>query len=125
MVYGIDLTAEWGTLGVRRLWALVNGLPQDAPLWRDERIEAESWTRQDELLAQQNEILGGWLSAIFAQLRGEKRIKVPGEISYERPDHIQKAQAEAAAQAKQSKRVTSLENMREIAQFFGRTGKAM
>lgn len=45
--YGFDLVAEWETVTLRRLWVLVQGLPREAVLWREEN----AWTSQDELLA--------------------------------------------------------------------------
>lgn len=45
--YGFDLVAEWETVTYRRLWVLLQGLPVDAALWREEN----TWTTQDELAA--------------------------------------------------------------------------
>lgn len=42
----MDLRRVSGSAGLRRLWALVSGLPPQAAVWHK-----EAWTTQDELLA--------------------------------------------------------------------------
>lgn len=53
--YGFDLVAEYETVGARRLWVMVSGLPESAALYREER-----WTRQDEMLATLLELTDAW-----------------------------------------------------------------
>ena len=51
--------------GVRRLSALVHGLPLDAVVWREERPK---WTQEHELLALVTEALAPRLDLIWRQL---------------------------------------------------------
>jgi len=67
-------------MGVRRLLALVRGLPPDSATWRQEH----GWGHQEELLASLLELTDAWGRAL-AQLLGGRvqgkplRIQRPGE----------------------------------------------
>jgi hypothetical protein len=67
-------------VGVRRLLALVNGLPPEAALWREEM----AWTAQDELAARSIEVIDGWGRA-HAQLMGARRRELADPIHVPRP----------------------------------------
>jgi hypothetical protein len=69
--YGLDLRREIETMGVRRLFALVQGLPLDAATWREER----TWTQRDELAALQVELTDVWGRLIFSALGGKPKGK--------------------------------------------------
>ncbi len=53
--YGFDLVDNFNTVGARRLWVLIQGLPESAALYRE-----EAWTRQDEFLASLLELTDAW-----------------------------------------------------------------
>jgi hypothetical protein len=115
MSYGIDLAAEWGDIGIRRLSVLVDGLPFDAPVWREEKDEADSWTRADELAALAIEVTDMY-GRLTLQAAGHKLKGKPIRIN--RPDHVEEAQA-AASSGTHSMKVESLSDMNRIARFFG------
>jgi hypothetical protein len=71
--YQINLTDEFERIELRRLMALVNGLPRDAATWREEREEAERWTQTDELLAVMIEVTDMWSHLIFKAAGGKLR----------------------------------------------------
>lgn len=54
--------------GVRRLLALITGLPMDAAVWREERPQ---WTTEHELLATVAEVNDAGFRALFAALGGK------------------------------------------------------
>jgi len=119
--YGFDLVAEWGEIGVRRLMVLVNGLPSDSPVWSE-----ESWTRRDEFAALQLELTDVWSRLIFSALGGKPK----GErLKIRRPFETGAAAAQAPDKPPEKRQhvVKSFEDggMRDIARFFGRTGKAL
>jgi hypothetical protein len=115
-VYGFDLVAEWGNIGVRRLWVLVEGLPAEAPVWR-----AESWTRADELAALTVEAIDAGNRAVIAALGH----KVRGE-SIRIPRPSEQRAIESAQPPEGTNRVGLDEaGLRQLAAFFGRTGKAV
>lgn len=67
-----------GELGVRRLWALVNGLPEDSATHR------ETWTLRDEVAAATVEIVDFW-GRVGAQLQGVKPRDLPDPVRIPRP----------------------------------------
>lgn len=58
--------------GVRRVLALVTGLPLEAAAWR---ADGPDWTRQDELLAVNAEVADAGFRAVFQALGGKARGK--------------------------------------------------
>jgi len=66
--------------GPRRLWALVNGLPAEAAVWREEM----AWTLRDELAALQVELLDTLIRAQIKLWTGKNARGRP--IRVERPD---------------------------------------
>lgn len=77
--YDRDLTLVVRDDGLRRLMVLIEGLPRDACVWREEM----SWTNRDEMQALGLELLDLWGRAIFEGLGG----KVRGEsFRIPRPD---------------------------------------
>ena len=72
--------------GVRRVLALVTGLPLEAAVWRQERPQ---WTTEHELLATVAEVIDGDLRAVYGALGGRVRgkplrIEHPGRGGRER-----------------------------------------
>lgn len=53
--YRLDLRVEYGGATVRRLLALIRGLPADSATWA-----GDSWSTQDEMLAAAVELIDGW-----------------------------------------------------------------
>jgi hypothetical protein len=93
--YTLDLRAEvFGThtaqpTSARRLWVLVDGLPDDAATWAEDQL---GWTKTDEWNALTIEAINHWgalsYSAIFALgSRGKwpKKLPMPQRI-YTHPD---------------------------------------
>lgn len=78
--YGLDLRAEFARQPLRRVSALVSGLPADAVTWRQ-----DGWPVGDELLATLIEVTDSWSRALFELAAGEKSIQVPGPIEIRRP----------------------------------------
>lgn len=77
--YGLDLREEVeGPL--RRLNALIAGLPPDSATWRE-----DAWPPLLELIALQIERSDAWFRALLSALTGQKRYRVPGELQIERP----------------------------------------
>lgn len=79
-------------MGARRLWALIEGMPEDAA-WR--RPDVPGWTQQDELAAQQIELMDliGRLLIYWMQVAAapyykglEARMPPPFVTRYEHPD---------------------------------------
>lgn len=96
---------------MRRLWVLVDGLPTDSPLWREEQWEYERWRQSDELLASVLETLDSWSAALYRQLGG--KFKAPYKpIKFPRPEGYGPA-------PRASNRVT-LDDMGKIALWFSR-----
>ena len=58
--------------GVRRLLALITGLPMDAAVWREERPQ---WTTDHELLATAAEVNDAGFRAVFQALGGKPKGK--------------------------------------------------
>jgi hypothetical protein len=100
--YGFDLVEEWETVSARRLWVLIEGLPADCAVWRD-----EVWTREQEFLAGLIEMadIASWrtVAALGGEMKGE-------------PIYIERPYEEAAVQAERPKKITT--DTREIARFF-------
>jgi hypothetical protein len=76
--YDFDLVGEWETVTARRLWVLIQGLPNDSALWREEN----RWTQQDELLAELLEMTDIASRRTVMALGGEVKGK---PIQIERP----------------------------------------
>jgi hypothetical protein len=83
--YGFDLVENWETVGCRRLWVLVQGLPIEAAVWREEN----AWTQQDEFAASQLEMTHALWRLVNSGLGGRDiqplRIDRPG-IGRDEPD---------------------------------------
>ena len=65
---------------MRRLRALVEGLPGDAATWREDMLPP-----LEERIAQLTERTDQWFRALFAAQTGQQRIQVPGDIEIVRP----------------------------------------
>lgn len=78
--YGLDLRYAVDE-GVRRIWALVRGLPREAVTWREDGAE---WSHEVELAAAQVEVADRWGRAM-AQLLGAKTSQLPPPIEIKRP----------------------------------------
>jgi hypothetical protein len=76
----MDLRIGAEDCGLRRLWALVQGLPTTAAVWR----EQTRWTQQHELTVALIHIVDMW-GRINAQLQGAKPSKLPKPPQIERP----------------------------------------
>lgn len=87
--YGLDLRrALWGKLriGVRRLGALISGLPPGSPLHRSLDPDGWGWGTREELAAQTVEQLDG-LARLFWQANFKGN--VPGQpVKIERPKRL-------------------------------------
>jgi hypothetical protein len=70
-----------GTTTVRRLWALVNGLPADAATWRNGVL----WTDRDYMLALLTELVDRW-GNVNARVHGVKQMDLPDLIEITRPE---------------------------------------
>lgn len=66
--YGLDLREAYQTESVRRVWALVTGLPAESATW-----VADAWTHQDEMLASAVELIDGWGRLHWVALGGDPR----------------------------------------------------
>lgn len=75
-------------MGVRRLLALIDGLPPDSAVGRD----GKAWTRQDEIAATAVERSELW-SGIQAQMWGAKARDLPPTIGFQHPDRKEAAAA--------------------------------
>lgn len=101
----MDLRVEVDRLGVRRLWALVNGLPRDAAVWREET----QWSWERELAAALIEVHDMW-GRNLALLSGAKKKSLPKPIRVPRPGREHEARgrrmtvAEFAAKYKRERR---------------------
>lgn len=95
---------------MRRLWALVQGLPRDAAVWRE---DIGGWSMQDELAAAQVEVTDQW-GRILAQAWGVKRQALPEPVRLDHPDRRR------AAAAPKGKVIRSID---ELAAWFGRRGR--
>lgn len=71
--------------GCRRLWVLIQGLPPDAAVWRQET----AWTNQDELAAAHMELLDMWMRIQVQIWTGNKPKGKPLRI--ERPNQTPEA----------------------------------
>lgn len=60
---------------------LIDQLPDDAATWSGR----DCWPRRDELAALAIEQHDRWSRALFAALRNQKRIQVPGPMQIHRP----------------------------------------
>jgi len=65
---------------VRRLRALIDGLPGDAAVWREDVLPPV-----EERLAQLMERQDAWFRAIFGALTHQERVPVPGDLEIVRP----------------------------------------
>lgn len=79
----MDLREEAEAMGLRRLWALILGLPPEAATWRKEY----QWTWSHELAAANIEVLDGWMR-VFARMMGARELGKPVQIP--RPGEIEK-----------------------------------
>lgn len=70
----MDLRFEFDSIGCRRLWVLIAGLPPDAAVRRDGKV----WTTREELAARHIELERGLLRTI-AQALGVKFTGPPPE----------------------------------------------
>lgn len=75
-------------MGVRRLFALVDGLPLDSAVARD----GKAWTRQDEIAATAVERSQEWFG-VLTQLWGAKPRDLPLQITFQHPDRKTAAEA--------------------------------
>jgi hypothetical protein len=66
--------------GVRRVRALVYGLPQDAAIWR-----ADGWPDREELLATLVEVVERWGLVHANQLQGSRYRQFPERVQIPRP----------------------------------------
>jgi hypothetical protein len=80
--YRLDLRFEFESIGCRRLWALVAGLPSDAAVRRDGKV----WTTREELAASHIELEHGLLRTI-AEALGVK-FKGPPMKPIQHPDRL-------------------------------------
>lgn len=103
--YRLDLRRELNATGVRRLLALIEGLPVDAAVWREDK---PGWTQADELAALQIEMADMW-GRILAMCLGAKSGKLPKPPQLTHPDRVR---------LKEKPRVTT--DQAEIAAFFSR-----
>lgn len=82
MVFGSEDAPQWP---LRRLNALVNGLPLEAAAFREDK---PSWTQRDELLATVIEVVDAWgrqtVSAVVSVQGG--KVKLPEPLRIEHPD---------------------------------------
>jgi hypothetical protein len=99
--YGIDLRVEFSDTPLRRLWVLLDGLPNDAAVWRKEF----AWSVQDEMKATQLEQADMWFRNVCALL-GAKRSSLPRALNIPRP-------GDKPAEAKKL-------NVSDVSQFFTR-----
>ena len=65
---------------MRRLRALVEGLPGDAATWREDMLPP-----LEERIAQLTERQDQWFRALFGAFTHSDRIQVPGDIEIVRP----------------------------------------
>lgn len=85
--YGIDLRlACWGErpFGLRRLAALVGGLPTDSALWRAMQPELAGWGTQEELLALLCEISDA-TNQILVRVNSKRGAPAPRPLRVPRP----------------------------------------
>ncbi len=72
--------------GCRRLWSLIDGLPQEASVWTP---DTKNWSQADELMAQQVEVLDAWSRVIYTTLYAAhsngKTPKLPPPLEIEHP----------------------------------------
>lgn len=108
--YGLDLADQLATAGCRRLWVLVQGLPSNAAVWREDR-----WTHQDEMLATLVELTDAWGLAVFTAVGGKLRGKHT-PVRVQRPGAVQQDTQQSSAPAAANKTVTT--DPLEIARFF-------
>lgn len=109
-VYGRDLRADlWGphTLGVRRLYALVVGLPPGCALHRAADPEAWAWNNDTELLAALVEQVSVG-NVMFMAANSKKGTRTPKPIAVPRPGRLVKEREES----KQARRVSMVEFFR-------------
>lgn len=60
---------------------MVDGLPSDSPVWREERWRSEEWTQGHEIAAEILEAMDRWGYRLFSQLGGKFKGKyVPLEF---------------------------------------------
>lgn len=67
-------------IGVRRLWALLRGLPPDSAVWRE-----DTFTPTEEFLVQIMERQHAWNESILGALMGHKKVSVPAAPQILRP----------------------------------------
>ena len=65
---------------MRRLRALIEGLPGDAATWRQDMLPPV-----EERIAQLTERQDEWFRAVFGALTHQERVSVPGEVEIPRP----------------------------------------
>lgn len=93
--------------GCRRLLALINGLPVEAAVWRQDK---PSWNQDHELLASLIETIDRW-GRIQTDLACGKKVQVPAPVRVTHPDRPEPA-------APPKPKVTT--DIAEIAAFFQR-----
>lgn len=71
-------------MGVRRLWALVRGLPRDCALHRDIDPDAASWGPHEELLASLIEVTD-YGNRLFFSANTKKGTAAPPAVQINRP----------------------------------------
>lgn len=82
----MDLRVEWDTIGCRRLWVLVQGLPPDSAFYRQGKL----WTQAHELTALAVEKLEHRLSTLAVMWADEKsKGRIPPPIVITHPDRPQ------------------------------------
>lgn len=76
----------------RRLWALIQGLPPDAAVWREEM----AWTPQQELMATTIEVIDLWGRRLM-RMQGAKSSQLPEAIQIPRPGEQKRKRVETDA----------------------------
>ncbi len=116
--YHRDLTVEYERMSVRRMLALVNGLPLDSATLRD----GKAWTQERELLAEVVEHVDYWgravATAAFVGASRSDRKRFLGSLK--KPTRLQHPHRQINADAEQPAAPKQISSREEIAQFFNR-----
>ncbi len=102
--YGFDLVAEYDTVGARRLWILIQGLPPDAALYRE-----DAWSREEEMLASLLELTDAWGHAMVVVHGGKMK-------GHSKPLHVRRPWESE----EQTKTVIKLSDTAQLAALFGK-----
>lgn len=119
--YGLDLRAVlWGTrpVGVRRLLALVDGLPTTGAMFRQVAFGGQAWSMTDELLAALVE-LTDFGNRLTFQVNAKKGSRAWKPVTIHRPRRVDApAATERAAPTNGERRKPSTKD--EVKDFFGK-----